>query len=123
VNRGALSLVPGLLVGGAADATAIVITATDSGWYDDNGTHTNTNENYLVGWRGAEYHNFLVFDLTAIPITDTVVSATLRLFNIRQHGQHLAAPARGRDGSGAGQRRARVDRTGRAREPRRARSL
>jgi hypothetical protein len=70
-----------LLMGAAADATTIVINATDSGWYDDTGSHTQSNENYLVGWRGAEYRNFFVFDLTAIPVTDTVVSATLRLFN------------------------------------------
>ena len=58
-----------------------MINATDSGWYDDDGSHTQSNENYIVGWRGAEYRNFFVFDLTAIPIGDTVVSVTLRLFN------------------------------------------
>ncbi len=78
--RGTLSLLALLLVAGRAGAATIVIDATDSGWYDDSGSHTQSNENYLVGWRGAEYRNFFVFDLTAIPLTDTVVSATLRLF-------------------------------------------
>jgi len=65
--------------GGAARAATIVIDATDSGWYDDGGSHDVNNDNYLVGWRGAEYHNYFVFDLTSIA-SETVVSATLRLF-------------------------------------------
>jgi large repetitive protein len=75
-----LSLFALLLFAGSSRAATIVIDAFDSGWYDDSGSHTQSNENYLVGWRGAEYRNFFVFDLSAIPLTDTVVSVTLRLF-------------------------------------------
>jgi hypothetical protein len=72
-------IVLGMLGASAAGAATIVIDATDSGWYDDSGSHDINNDNYLVGWRGAEYRNYFVFDLTSIA-TETVVSATLRLF-------------------------------------------
>jgi hypothetical protein len=76
---GALLFVSGVFGSGAARAATIVIDATDSGWYDDGGSHDMSNDNYIVGWRGAEYRNYFVFDLTGIA-TETVVSATLRLF-------------------------------------------
>ncbi len=81
-NPLSLALVLGLLfAGGKADATTIVIAATDSGSYDDNGSHSLNNENYISGWGGLEYRNFFVFDFTAIPSGETVVAATLRLWN------------------------------------------
>jgi hypothetical protein len=80
-NTLSLALVLGcLLTGGGADAATIVIPATTSGWYSGSSSSGQSNENYLVGMRGAEYRNFFVFDLTSLA-NETVVSATLRLWN------------------------------------------
>jgi len=53
---------------------------TTSGWYTESSSSGQSNENYLVGMRGGEYRNFFVFDLTSL-LNETVVSATLRLWN------------------------------------------
>src|SRR5262245_25432618 len=66
---------------GAAHAATFVIDATDSGWYNPSGTNSSGNQNYIVGESGNEYRDYFVFDLTGVPVTDTVVSATLRLWN------------------------------------------
>ena len=68
------------LAGRTAHAATIVIAATTSGWYTDSDSSGQGNENYLVGMRGSEYRNFFVFDLTSL-LNETVVSATLRLWN------------------------------------------
>ena len=73
-------IVLGLLADGASSAATIVIDATRSGWYTNSTSSGLSNENYIVGESGSEYRNFFVFDLTGIPVTDTVVSATLRLW-------------------------------------------
>lgn len=69
-----------LLAAVPAQAAPIVIDATDSGWYDDGGDHFATNENYLVGMRGAEYRNFFLFDLSAL-VGVTIDAAELWLEN------------------------------------------
>jgi hypothetical protein len=64
----------------ATPARADVINAMDSGWYTNAGTHNAAIDNYLVGdFTGAVYHNFFVFDLTAV--VDEIVSASIHLYN------------------------------------------
>ncbi|RDH46327.1 hypothetical protein [Zooshikella ganghwensis] len=60
------------------NAYAFTIPITDAGWYDDTGTHTFFNNNYLVGdAQGTEYHNWFLFILSNYP---TFTSATLRAY-------------------------------------------
>jgi hypothetical protein len=59
---------------------ATVITASDTGWYDDSGGHTPSNDNYLVGdASGTEYRNWMTFDLSGV---GTINSAILRAYLI-----------------------------------------
>lgn len=61
-------------------AHASTIDATDSGWYNVSGTHLAQIDNYIVGaGNGSLYHNFFVFDLTAV--SELVVGASLELYN------------------------------------------
>ena len=79
-----LSLFPPLLLlvpAAASQALTITIGASDSGWFDESGNHTSTNENYQAGWRNAEFRNFFVFDTSLIPAGETILSATLRAYN------------------------------------------
>jgi hypothetical protein len=58
------------------------INAVDSGWIQANGSHTTTNNNYLVGLQGVgnvEFRNYATFTLSPWP--PIIVSAELRLFN------------------------------------------
>lgn len=79
----ALSLVNATL----AQAAPIAIINDDSGWYAENGVHGDVflvgndplNTNYIAGRdAGIQYHDFFVFDLSAV--SGTVTSATLELF-------------------------------------------
>jgi len=86
-----LGLVGALAAGApAARATTAVVTTTDGalladadnqGWYTDRGQHTLQNDNYLVGDNGGDlFHNFFLFDLSALDLTgQTVTGATLEL--------------------------------------------
>lgn len=62
-------------------ANAITLNVTDSGWYNDAGTHNAVNENYIAGLcsdcGGATFRNFFVFDTSSI--VGQITSATLRL--------------------------------------------
>ena len=75
-----LALVAVLLTPMAAQA--VVISYTDSGWYDDTGFHNPSNQNYIAGLcsacggGGAVFRNWFVFDLTGV---GTAISAVLRL--------------------------------------------
>ena len=61
-----------------ADAATITINFTDSGWYDATGFHDPSNTNYAAGqFLSDEIRNWFVFNLAGI--TDTILSATLRL--------------------------------------------
>ena len=67
----------------AAPSEAVVISATDSGWYESGGNHLPLNTNYIAGACDRclydSYRNFFVFDLSGV--SGTVTAATLRLFN------------------------------------------
>ena len=69
-----------ILALGPMTAQAVVISHTDSGWYNDLGNHTPGNENYIAGLcsncGGPVFRNWFVFDLTGL---GTVTSAILRL--------------------------------------------
>ncbi len=53
---------------------------TDSGWWDNTGSHTAANKNYVTGQiGGTQYRSFFVFDLTNT--LENIVGARLRLFN------------------------------------------
>lgn len=63
-----------------ATAQVITLEAVDSGWYNNTGFHNPVNTTYVVGaLGGAQYRNFLVFDLSGI--TDPIASAQIRLLN------------------------------------------
>lgn len=63
-----------------ASANVINIGYTDVGRYQDSGTHNQPQFNHISGLtNNAEFRSFFVFDLSAV--TDTVVSASLRVFN------------------------------------------
>ena len=57
----------------------MTLDAIDSGFYFANGRHSPSNENYLTGLFTMEHRSFFVFDRSSV--TDTITSATLRLFN------------------------------------------
>jgi hypothetical protein len=60
-----------------AHAASITLDATHRGWYNSNGDVLS--DNYIAGSLfGAEYRDYFRFDLSAM--TETVISATLRLF-------------------------------------------
>jgi PEP-CTERM motif len=62
-----------------AHPASITLDATARGWYDSAGNFSGS-DNYIAGRIGAvEFRNFFRFDLSAV--TESVISATLRLFN------------------------------------------
>ena len=65
----------------SATAAIITLTAQDQGFYRSDGrAGTTVLPNYLVGLLGSlEHRNFFIFDLSST--TDTIVSATLNIFN------------------------------------------
>ena len=56
---------------------------SDRGWYDNTGYRDlDTLGNYIVGTGGYnEYRNFFIFDLSVIPVAETVVSAQFVIYN------------------------------------------
>jgi hypothetical protein len=75
-----LSFVALALQSAPASAALIQIDATDSGSYQNNGSHTAAAPNYVTGLSGTQIRrSFFVFDLTGVysPIT----AATLNLYN------------------------------------------
>ena len=58
-------------------AQTVVIPFTDSGWYNQDGVHTPSNPNYLVGEFYDTYRNFFVFNLASV--TQPIASAKLAL--------------------------------------------
>jgi hypothetical protein len=64
-----------------ARADTLVLTATDSGWYQDNGFHDKNNQNYFVGRSGTVvFRDFFVFDLSSL-LGLQIVSAQLSTYN------------------------------------------
>lgn len=70
-----------LLLASAGQALTITLDATDSGWYDQSGAHTASNDNYAAGWENTQLRNFFVFDVSGLPAGETILSATLRAYN------------------------------------------
>lgn len=66
---------------GAGQAATITIGASDSGWHSGAGNHTITNQTYATGWEDEELRSFFVFDLSAIPVTETLLSVRFRAYN------------------------------------------
>ena len=63
-------------------ALTVTISASDSGWHSNAGNHTATNQDYEAGWSSNEqFRNFFVFDLSSLPLGETILSATLRAYN------------------------------------------
>lgn len=79
-----LSLLLTTLVGMNQSANAALVSMynVDSGWYDNTGLHMPTNLSYYVG-RGSQatYNNWVLFDLTGIDVSKTIVDATLSVYN------------------------------------------
>ncbi len=64
--------------------TSRTINAADRGWYQQDGSHTPTNPNFLTGFSSsanAEAHSFFVFSIPALAPGETILSAELRLQN------------------------------------------
>jgi hypothetical protein len=84
-----LALLPLLLFG--QTAVALIIPATDTGWYLDDGTHDPDNVNFVTGVATdgivsqipTEFRNFFVFDLSGV---GPVSSVTLRAYLITEFG-------------------------------------
>ncbi|MEL0589779.1 MAG: S8 family serine peptidase, partial [Planktothrix rubescens PR221] len=54
------------------------IAATDTGWYNNSGSHSPTNTNYIVGdYWGSKYRNWMTFNLSTF--TTPVTSAKLQI--------------------------------------------
>ncbi|OLE39488.1 MAG: hypothetical protein AUI36_25755, partial [Cyanobacteria bacterium 13_1_40CM_2_61_4] len=71
-----------LLLAFASPSPALTINASDSGWHSSAGNHTASNQDYVAGWvTDTEYHDFFVFDLSTLSVTDTILSATLHVYN------------------------------------------
>ncbi len=72
-----------LLPNGSAFAAMITVNAVDQGWYNADGEHFPSIENYAVGIcvpctaAAVEFRNFFIFDLSGV--AGPVTSATLRL--------------------------------------------
>jgi hypothetical protein len=64
---------------GQARASLYTINFTDTGWWDNTGTHSATNKNYAVGNGSALVRDYFVFNLAGV--SGTVVGATLNIFN------------------------------------------
>lgn len=63
-----------------ANAGVVSVNASDTGWYQDNGTHITSNFNYITGhYSGDDYNSFFVFDLSSV--TNLITGATLSLYN------------------------------------------
>jgi len=65
----------------ASQALTFTIDASDSGWHSSAGNHTASNQNYEAGWENEELHDFFVFDLSSLPLGETILSATLHAYN------------------------------------------
>jgi hypothetical protein len=66
----------------------VIVSWSDSGWYNSTGFHVDVNNNYIVGFQGETvfpsglpitYNDFFVFDLSTV--TGPITSAFLSLFN------------------------------------------
>lgn len=70
-----------LSVSGLANATLITLDSNDTGWYDDDGNHTTSNQNYIAGdsMFSGLHNNFSVFDLSGLG--SNIISATLNFYN------------------------------------------
>ncbi|TMA22416.1 MAG: PEP-CTERM sorting domain-containing protein, partial [Deltaproteobacteria bacterium] len=83
----ALRLLSGLVLllalASPSPASAVTILASDSGWHSSAGVHTASNQDYEAGWSGTTdtFHNFFVFDLSSLTLGQTILSATLRVYN------------------------------------------
>lgn len=74
-----------VLCANAGQVQAEIISAFDRGWYDSNGFHDPTNQNYVATNFGISAlgpdRNFFVFNLDGFSTSETITSASLRLFN------------------------------------------
>jgi hypothetical protein len=71
----------------------LTLNAIDTGWYDQNGTHTAANPNYIMGICGSsdacngnnlDLHDFFVFDLSTV--TFVITSASLSIGSPNTNG-------------------------------------
>lgn len=62
----------------SGQASAILIDALDSGWYDNTGFHDPMNPNYIIREAGLQQRNFFVFDLTSF--SGIATAATLHIW-------------------------------------------
>ena len=65
----------------AGNVGQTALSAIDAGWWDNAGSHTATNKNYVAGQESATttFRNFFVFDLATV--TETIAGARLEIFN------------------------------------------
>ncbi|MCY2981709.1 MAG: PEP-CTERM sorting domain-containing protein [Planctomycetota bacterium] len=79
-----------VLCANAGQVQAEIISAFDRGWYDSNGFHDPTNQNYVATNFGISAlgpdRNFFVFNLDGFSTSETITSASLRLFTSADAG-------------------------------------
>src|SRR5262249_6856567 len=69
-----------LLFASASPALTFTINASDSGNYANDGSHAFGDQEYAAGFddgAGPYLHDYFVFDLSGLPATETILSATL----------------------------------------------
>jgi len=81
-----------LAAGALSSAWAAPINAADSGWYDQNGLHSPSIDNYFTGVLGGEeLRSFFVFNLTGVA-ANSITSANLTVSNRDADFQGLPLP-------------------------------
>lgn len=84
--------VAALFFGAALSVPATPVSASDSGWYDQDGLHNTANSNYFTGvLGGVELRSFFVFNLTGFS-PGSITGATLTLSNRDSSVQNVALP-------------------------------
>jgi hypothetical protein len=83
-DRNILSGIILLLICTVAQATQIVLNASDTGWYDSTGFHDSGNKNTHAGMPSGpgssiSERNYMVFDLTSI--FEVITSASVTMYN------------------------------------------
>jgi uncharacterized tannase-like protein DUF6351 len=71
-----------LAIASPSPALTFTISASDSGHHTSTGNHSAADQNYIAGWSSSEQlRDFFVFDLSSLPLGETILSATLRAYN------------------------------------------
>ena len=79
-----------VLIAFSARLQAGVINTSDRGWYNENGIHNPSNDNYIAGINetSLNFHNFFTFDLSSVSGPVTSASFTVYTHDITGAGTY-----------------------------------